>query len=120
MFEILMKRLQQAEYPTGSRSVLLSDGSQANLSTVAVRRGPEGSVSFLVVESATGETTWLYVSTPSGQKRIEARLPAEMKGDAVEAALSDAETLKKVIQLFPHAQAEAFGARGRARGEIGL
>lgn len=117
MFEILMKRLQQAEYPTGSRPVILPDGSQATLSTVAIRRGTEGSVSFLVVESAAGETTWLYVSTPSGQRRIEARLPAEMKGDAVEAALSDAETLRQVIQLFPHAQAEAFGARGVRRGK---
>lgn len=120
MFEILMKRLQQAEYPTASRSVLLPDGSHATLSTVAIRRGTEGSVSFLVVESAAGETTWLYVSTPSGQRRVEAKLPAEMKGDAVEAALSDPETLKKVIQLFPHAQAEAFGARRNPRDNSGL
>lgn len=120
MFEILMKRLQQAEYPTGSRPVILPDGSQATLSTVAIRRGTEGSVSFLVVESASGETTWLYVSTPSGQRRVEAKLPSEMKGDAVEAALSDPSTLRQVIQLFPHAQAEAFGARRNPRGETGL
>lgn len=117
MFEILMKRLQQAEYPTGSRSVILADGSYANLSTVAIRRGAEGNVSFLVVESAAGETTWLYVSTPSGQARIPAKLPQETKGDAIEAALSDPETLRQVIQLFPHAQAEVFGAKEIRRGK---
>ncbi len=120
MFEILMKRLQQAEYPTVCRSVILPDGSAASLSTVAVRRGSEGNVSFLVVESSDNQTTWLYVSTPSGQRRVPAKLPAEMKGDAIEAALSDPETLRKVIQLFPHAQAEAFGVKGIPSNQTSL
>ena len=128
MLDSFLSRFPEEVFPEDTkRPVRLPDGTEVEFEIVAIRRGDEGSLSFVIVETPDGRISY-HIQVISDMGAVALLVPPfegaeDVDVDVDEAiafALRNRELLEKVVARFPAIEAECLGAEGRRPSRTGL
>ena len=128
MLETLLVHFPNKFFPEDTkRPARLPDGMEVDFEIVAIRRGDEGSLSFVIVETPDGRISY-HIQVISDMGAVALLVPPfegaeDVDVDVDEAiafALRNRELLEKVVARFPAIEAECLGAEGRRPSRTGL
>lgn len=128
MLETLLAHFPNKFFPEDTkRPVRLPDGMEVDFEMVAIRRGDEGSLSFVIIETPDGGISY-HIQVISDMGAVALLVPP-IEGaedvdvdvdEAIAFALRNRELLEKVVARFPAIEAECLGAEGRRPSRTGL
>lgn len=128
MLDSFLSRFPEEVFPEDTkRPARLPDGMEVDFEIVAIRRGDEGSLSFVIVETPDGRISY-HIQVISDMGAVALLVPPfegaeDVDVDVDEAiafALRNRELLEKVVARFPAIEAECLGAEGRRPSRTGL
>jgi hypothetical protein len=128
MLETLLAHFPNKFFPEDTkRPARLPDGMEVDFEIVAIRRGDQGSLSFVIVETPDGRISY-HIQVISDMGAVALLVPPfdgaeDVDVDVDEAiafALRNRELLEKVVARFPAIEAECLGAEGRRPSRTGL
>lgn len=128
MLENLLSRFPNEFFPEDTkRPVRLADGTEVDFEMLAIRRGDEGSISFVTLE-APDKGISFHIQVMSQMGAVVFPVPPFEGPEDIDVSvteiiafvLRDRELLEKVVARFPAIEAECLGAEGRRPSRTGL